>query len=144
VRHVPILDPLLPVLREWRLRNPSDLVFPNRDGNQLLPSARIFQERLHVVLDAAGFARPKTGRYLHEINFHSLRHTFASHWVMNGGDIFRLQRILGHQNIMMTMRYAHLAPNAYDGDFGRLGGALVPAGGASVLPLRPSAQHRVN
>ncbi|ACR14596.1 site-specific recombinase, phage integrase family [Teredinibacter turnerae T7901] len=41
---------------------------------------------------------------------HVLRHTFASHFVMNGGNILTLQKILGHADIKMTMRYAHLAP----------------------------------
>ena len=40
---------------------------------------------------------------------HVLRHTFASHFIMNGGDILSLQKILGHSNIQMTMRYAHLS-----------------------------------
>lgn len=42
---------------------------------------------------------------------HVLRHTFASHFMMNGGDILTLQRILGHASITMTMRYAHLSPD---------------------------------
>ncbi|MBW0147498.1 phage integrase [Marinobacter arenosus] len=42
---------------------------------------------------------------------HVLRHTFASHFLMNGGDILALQRILGHSTISMTMRYSHLAPS---------------------------------
>jgi integrase len=42
---------------------------------------------------------------------HVLRHTFASRFVMNGGNILALQRILGHQSLAMTMRYAHLAPD---------------------------------
>jgi integrase len=42
---------------------------------------------------------------------HVLRHTFASHFMMNGGNILVLQRILGHTDIKMTMRYAHFAPN---------------------------------
>ncbi|WP_278801245.1 phage integrase [Marinobacter nauticus] len=42
---------------------------------------------------------------------HILRHTFASHYMMNGGDILTLQCILGHGNITMTMRYAHLSPD---------------------------------
>lgn len=40
---------------------------------------------------------------------HILRHTFASHFMMNGGDILTLQKILGHSSISMTMRYAHLS-----------------------------------
>ncbi|GAQ30432.1 tyrosine-type recombinase/integrase [Ralstonia insidiosa] len=42
---------------------------------------------------------------------HVLRHTFASHFMIGGGNILTLQRILGHQSLTMTMRYAHLAPN---------------------------------
>lgn len=42
---------------------------------------------------------------------HVLRHTFASHFMMNGGNIIVLQRILGHANIRETMRYAHFAPD---------------------------------
>ncbi len=40
---------------------------------------------------------------------HVLRHTLASHCIMNGGNLLTLQRILGHQSIQMTMRYAHLS-----------------------------------
>lgn len=41
---------------------------------------------------------------------HVLRHTFASHFMMNGGNILALQKLLGHANLTMTMRYAHLSP----------------------------------
>jgi len=41
---------------------------------------------------------------------HVFRHTFASHFMMNGGDILVLQRILGHQKIEQTMTYSHFAP----------------------------------
>ncbi len=43
VRYVPILDPLLPVLREWSLRSRGPWMFPNEAGNMLCPSARVFQ-----------------------------------------------------------------------------------------------------
>lgn len=42
---------------------------------------------------------------------HGLRHTFASHFIQNGGNILTLQKILGHSSLAMTMRYAHLAPD---------------------------------
>ncbi len=42
---------------------------------------------------------------------HILRHSFASHFIMNGGNILPLQKILGHADIGMTMRYAHLSPD---------------------------------
>ena len=71
-RHVPILDPLLPVLRDWRLRSAGELVFTNRWGRMLGRSARVFQEVLHRVLDAAGFESEKRGK--RHITFHGLRH----------------------------------------------------------------------
>lgn len=52
-----------------------------------------------------------------DINFptgqksHILRHSYASHYIMNGGDVLTLQKILGHSDIKMTMRYAHLSKN---------------------------------
>lgn len=42
---------------------------------------------------------------------HVLRHTFASHYMMNGGNILALQKILGHSTVNMTMKYSHLAPD---------------------------------
>lgn len=42
---------------------------------------------------------------------HVMRHTFAAHFMMSGGNILALQKILGHHDIKMTMRYAHLAPD---------------------------------
>ena len=42
---------------------------------------------------------------------HVPRHTFASHFMINGGNIIKLQRVLGHSLIMMTMWYSNLSPN---------------------------------
>ncbi|EDT9333530.1 tyrosine-type recombinase/integrase [Salmonella enterica subsp. enterica serovar Sandiego] len=42
---------------------------------------------------------------------HVLRHTFATHFMMNGGNIITLQRILGHATIQQTMTYAHFSPD---------------------------------
>jgi integrase len=45
------------------------------------------------------------------LHFHDLRHSFASWFVMRGGSLQALQTILGHADIKMTLRYAHLAPD---------------------------------
>jgi integrase len=137
-RYVPILDVLLPVLRRWRLRCPGKLVFPNANGGMQCESARIFQEVLHRVLDAAGFPKflKPNGKFRYYVTFHDLRHSFASLWVMNGGDIFKLQKLLGHKSIAMTMRYAHLAPAAYAGDLSRFGTALRMNGELLHLPAQ--------
>ena len=42
---------------------------------------------------------------------HIMRHSFASHYIINGGNLLNLQKILGHSNILITMRYAHLSPD---------------------------------
>ena len=47
---------------------------------------------------------------LRKLRIHDLRHTFASHYVMNGGSLHDLQALLGHSSPVMTQRYAHLAP----------------------------------
>lgn len=133
VRYVPILDPLLPLLKEWKLRCPGQLLFPNQMGGMQLPSGRIFSEVRTRILKRAGFPRiTKSGKERDYIVFHDLRHTFASHWVMNNGDIFKLQKILGHKSIQMTMRYAHLAPAAFAADHGRIGDHISFSGGKVI------------
>jgi integrase len=130
-RPVVLVDALRPILQARRMRvGAAGRVFTSKAGTPLQPSARVFQEVLRRVLERGGFPP----RY---ITFHSLRHTFASHVMMDGGDLYRLQRLLGHQSAAMTQRYAHLSPAAFDVDRGRLS-RLVPSAPAEVIPLARS------
>lgn len=101
-RHVPMDSELLVLLKSYPHRPGTDLVFSNRSG-----------ERYKEVRQGFQMARERAG--LQDLHFHDLRHTFASHWMMNGGDLYVLKEILGHKSIAMTQRYAHLSP-AYKRD----------------------------
>ncbi|GEM77871.1 phage integrase [Vibrio superstes] len=73
-------------------------------------SARLFEQDCYhsfryILKNKLGLDLPK-GQATHV-----LRHTFASHFMMNGGSILVLRDILGHSDITMTMRYAHFAPD---------------------------------
>ena len=45
------------------------------------------------------------------ISFHSLRHSFATYYLMNGGSLLTLQSMLGHTNLNTTTIYLHLSQN---------------------------------
>lgn len=112
IRHIPLLDALVPLLRRWLASNPLDVVFPTDRGTPMQPSDRRFQEHFHKALAIAKLPR---------MRFHDLRHTFAALWLGAGGDIYRLCRILGHSSVQVTERYSHLARDAWASELGRLG-----------------------
>ncbi|MFZ5480442.1 MAG: tyrosine-type recombinase/integrase [Myxococcota bacterium] len=123
VRYVPVLAPLLPLLQAWKAKATSPWVFPTSDGTMMQPSARVLQEVFQRCMVRANLATGKEKKG-ERLTFHDLRHTFASHWMMKGGDLFRLQKILGHKTAEMTQRYAHLAPEVFREDWERIGDFL--------------------
>ena len=56
------------------------------------------------------FKRDQKSANVRSIGIHTIRHTFASHFVMRGGSIYDLKAVMGHSSIETTMRYAHLSP----------------------------------
>lgn len=58
-------------------------------------------------------------RNVNKTSCHLFRHTFAKKWVLSGGDIFRLQKILGHSDITVTREYVNMFSPDLQRDFER-------------------------
>lgn len=96
-REIPITPTLAATLRAMPRPIRTDRVFV-RYGKPMRDVRTAFE----LALKGAGLGD--------DVTFHTLRHTFASWFMMRGGDIYRLQKYLGHSTIGMTERYAHLSP----------------------------------
>ena len=70
-------------------------LFAKADGSRFVDMRMVFVA-----------ARKRAG--LTNFRWHDLRHTFASWFVQDGGDLYHLSRILGHSTVQMTTRYGHL------------------------------------
>lgn len=115
-RIVPILDSLLPILREWKVTTGGvgflfRPAFATRGGRPGSPpgfvrpntvAAHLAKALERCELEAAGLNL-----------YRCTRHTFASHWTMAGRPLQTLQAILGHESITTTERYAHLRPDSF-------------------------------
>ena len=61
---------------------------------------------------------------IEDVRLHDLRHTLASHAVMNGVPVPVVSRLLGHSNVRMTLRYAHLADREIEAAAERVGQSI--------------------
>ena len=97
-RQIPINDQVARVFKELRRENQmkSPYVFLGPDGVRLYGVKRSFES-----------ACRRAG--IEDFRFNDLRHTFASHLVMNNVNLKAVQELLGHTDLKMTMRYAHLS-----------------------------------
>jgi integrase len=97
MRYVPMAPELAAEIRRYPAVIGEDRILPPE------PGARSGRQRVEGSFeDLLERAKIKNFR------FHDLRHTFASWYMMNGGDLYELAKILGHSNINMTERYAKL------------------------------------
>lgn len=97
-REIPINQSLAAALNELTRRVDVPYVFYNPNTG----------DRYHDI--KKGFKTACKKAEIKDFRFHDLRHTFASHLVMSGVDLATVKDLLGHKNINMTLRYAHLAP----------------------------------
>jgi integrase len=100
-RHVPLNATALQALKTWRaeLERPEAraFVFPGDEGEALVDIKRSWGKVL-------------TAAKVYDFRFHDCRHSFASKLVMAGVDLNTVRELLGHADIKMVLRYAHLAP----------------------------------
>lgn len=132
-RLVPIAEDLAPILAQHQLADPwkGSLVFTSPDG-KLFTHGSVSSWKL-ALWDACDRAK------IPRIRIHDLRHVFASHFIMTGGDIFALQRILGHSTPTLTSdTYAHLANGYLAGTADRVRYPAPPPP-ARVLPFEAPA-----
>ena len=119
LRHVPIFDSVLSVLREMKLaKGNNTLLWPgakvDEKTKEQLPRNKtsVFRPFKTAVL-RSGVAK--------NLRIDDLRHTFAGLFLASGGDIFKLSKILGHSSVAITQRvYAHLHPDAFAEDYSRV------------------------
>jgi len=98
-REVPLNNLLVKLLEKMKKTSENnDYVFSHKNG---LPYNRVYK----------GFKSACKRANIEDFRFHDLRHTFASHLVMNGVDLKTVQELLGHKTFTMTLRYAHLSPD---------------------------------
>ena len=96
--NIPLSSTLANALREYtRKWHITDYLFPNVGNEQLTDSAL-----------RSAYVRYCQARDVEQTNIHGLRHSFARSWIINGGNQFKLQRIMGHKNLSMTNRYVKL------------------------------------
>lgn len=106
-RTVPLNDTAIALINNYRQRkNMTEYLFTSQHG-KIKEVHRIFREAVNECKLNVGISDRRN-----KIVFHSLRHTYASWLVQEGAAIALVSQLLGHSNIQMTMRYAHLAPDA--------------------------------
>jgi integrase len=98
-RHIPLNDESHETLRGWKAQADATdgLVFPSESGE---PFDNVNKSWAGVLREAK----------ITNFRWHDMRHHFASRLAMAGVDLNTIRELLGHSELTMTLRYAHLAP----------------------------------
>ncbi len=98
-RHIPLNTEAVATLKRWQAQQGASagLVFPGKGGQPFDNCNKAWK----ALLEKAG---------IEKFRWHDMRHHFASRLVMAGVDLNTVRELLGHADIKMTLRYAHLAP----------------------------------
>jgi len=124
-REVPMSQAVHNVLSDLRKQQervgeaPEGLVFRRANG-----------ARWGEINTAFSVALTKAG--ISNLRFHDLRHTFASWLIMDGATLVEVKELLGHHDITMTLRYAHLAPGRLREAVGRMDRLMEGAPGRTI------------
>lgn len=106
---IPLSETIIPILKEYiniRKGENEDYLFCTAFGTQV--------NRNTISGNLRSYNR-KRGVTITGI--HRFRHTFAKNWILNGGDIFRLQKILGHSDMEVVRNYVNMFTNDLQKDF---------------------------
>ena len=97
---VPLSQTMVKILQEYlayRQGKPEDYLFYNQFGKQFTRDG----------LQTAVMTYNRN-RGVHKTSIHLFRHTFAKKWILSGGDIFRLQKLLGHSSLDVVKEYVNI------------------------------------
>ena len=108
-RHVPLTNEAVEILTTLRSRLPQMLEQPELIENPWILPNLSTGKPFQSIFNSWNTARIKAG--VSDLRVHDLRHSFASALVNQGIPIYDIQKLLGHQDIKTTERYAHLAPD---------------------------------
>ena len=107
---------------ERRIAGGTEFLFPSpKDASRPLGNALSLW---HAVRKEAG---------LEDVRLHDLRHTYASHAVMQGTPLPVVARLLGHRQTTMTLRYAHTGDRETEATAERIGGVISEMLGMSPI-----------
>ena len=98
---IPLNASILKVLKEWikqrQHKSKDDFLFCNIYGNQLKKST--------IIQSMTEYNKSKG---IEKTGIHRFRHTFAKQWILNGGNVVTLSKMLGHSGLDITQNYINM------------------------------------